>query len=87
MLLSMEWGDQRRRGPMASRPQIGVPIGLILGTVAMSSLATASGDAFKNWGWRIPFLFSLVLVGIGLWVRPRVMETPMFAKVVECREV
>ncbi|MEV5753498.1 MFS transporter [Actinoallomurus sp. NPDC052308] len=87
VLLSMEWGDQRRRGLMASWPQIGVPIGLILGTVAMSSLATASGDAFKDWGWRIPFLFSLVLVGIGLWVRLRVMETPMFAKVVERQEV
>ncbi|GAA4614425.1 MFS transporter [Actinoallomurus liliacearum] len=87
VLLSMEWGDQRRRGLMASWPQIGVPIGLILGTVAMSSLATASGDAFKDWGWRIPFLFSLVLVGIGLWVRLRVMETPMFAKVVERQQV
>ncbi|GAA0372246.1 MHS family MFS transporter [Actinoallomurus spadix] len=87
VLLSMEWGNPRRRGLMASWPQIGVPIGLILGTVAMSSLATASGDAFKDWGWRIPFLFSLVLVGIGLWVRLRVMETPMFAEVVERRAV
>jgi metabolite-proton symporter len=87
VLLSMEWGDQRRRGLMASWPQIGVPIGLLLGTVAMSSVATASGDAFKNWGWRLPFLFSLVLVAIGLWVRLRVLETPMFAKIVERREV
>jgi MFS family permease len=53
----------------------------------MSSVATASGDAFKDWGWRLPFLFSLVLVGIGLWVRLRVMETPLFAEVVERREV
>lgn len=87
VLLSMEWGSGRRRGLMASWPQIGVPIGLILGTVAMSALSTAGGDAFKNWGWRIPFLFSLVLVGIGLWVRLRVMETPLFAEVVERREV
>jgi metabolite-proton symporter len=87
VLLSMEWGDRKRRGLMASWPQIGVPIGLILGTVAMSSLATASGDAFKNWGWRIPFLFSLVLVAIGLWVRLRVLETPLFAEIVERREV
>jgi metabolite-proton symporter len=87
VLLSMEWGDRKRRGLMASWPQIGVPIGLILGTVAMSSVATASGDAFKNWGWRLPFLFSLVLVGIGLWVRLRVMETPMFAEIVERQEV
>ncbi|MCW2917059.1 MAG: transporter [Actinomycetia bacterium] len=83
VLLSMEWGDQRRRGLMASWPQIGVPIGLILGTVAMSSLATASGSAFTDWGWRIPFLLSFVLVGIGLWVRLRVLETPLFARMVE----
>jgi MFS family permease len=87
VLLSMEWGDRKRRGLMASWPQIGVPIGLLIGTVAMSSVASASGDAFKNWGWRLPFLFSLVLVGIGLWVRLRVMETPLFAEVVERQEV
>ncbi len=87
VLLSMEWGNPKRRGLMASWPQIGVPIGLIIGTVAMSSVATASGDAFKEWGWRIPFLFSLVLVGIGLWVRLRVMETPLFAEAVEEQKI
>jgi metabolite-proton symporter len=87
VLLSMEWGDKKKRGLMASWPQMGVPIGLILGTVAMSSVASASGDAFKNWGWRLPFLFSLVLVAIGLWVRLRVMETPLFAEVVEKQQV
>jgi MFS family permease len=87
VLLSMEWGNKKRRGLMASWPQIGVPIGLILGTVAMSLLASASGDAFKDWGWRIPFLFSLVLVAIGLFVRLRVMESPLFAEVVEKENV
>jgi metabolite-proton symporter len=87
VLLSMEWGDGKKRGLMASWPQMGVPIGLILGTVAMSLVASASGDAFKHWGWRLPFLFSLVLVAIGLWVRLRVMETPLFAEVVEKRQV
>jgi metabolite-proton symporter len=87
VLLSMEWGNKKRRGLMASWPQIGVPIGLLLGTVAMSLLARESGDAFKDWGWRIPFLFSLVLVAIGLWVRLRVLESPMFAEVVEQKQV
>jgi metabolite-proton symporter len=87
VLLSMEWGNKKRRGLMASWPQIGVPIGLLLGTVAMSLLAKTSGDAFKDWGWRIPFLFSLVLVGIGLWVRLRVLESPLFAEVVEQKKV
>jgi MFS family permease len=83
----MEWGDGKRRGLMASWPQIGVPIGLLIGTVAMSSVASASGDAFTAWAWRIPFLLSLVLVAIGLWVRIRVMETPLFAELVERQEV
>jgi MFS family permease len=87
VLLSMEWGNTKRRGLMASWPQIGVPIGLIIGTVLMSAVASASGDAFTTWAWRLPFLFSLVLVAIGLWVRIRVMETPLFAELVERQEV
>ena len=87
VLLSMEWGKQHRRGLMASWPQIGVPIGLLLGTGAMTAIALAAPGAFKAWAWRIPFLASLVLVGIGLWVRLKVMETPLFAQVVEKRTV
>ncbi|NUR84547.1 MAG: MHS family MFS transporter, partial [Nonomuraea sp.] len=87
VLLSMEWGDQRRRGLMASWPQVGVPIGLILGTGAMTLLATTTGDTFREWGWRVPFLASLVLVAVGLWVRLKVLETPMFARVLERRQV
>ena len=87
VLLSMEWGKQHRRGLMASWPQIGVPIGLLLGTGAMTAIALAAPGAFKAWAWRIPFLASLVLVGIGLWVRLKVMETPLFAQLVEKRTV
>ncbi len=81
VLLSMEWGDQKRRGFMASLPQLGVAFGLILGTgflYIMSWLLT--DDQFTSWGWRIPFLFSIVLVGIGLYIRLRILETPMFAQ-------
>ena len=87
VLLSMEWGKQRRRGLMASWPQMGVPIGLLLGTGAMTAIALAFPDAFKAWAWRIPFLASLLLVAIGLWVRLKVMETPMFADLVAKRTV
>ena len=87
VLLSMEWGKQRRRGLMASWPQIGVPIGLLLGTGAMTAIALSAEDAFKAWAWRIPFLASLVLVAIGLWVRLRVMETPLFARLVTQQSV
>jgi MFS family permease len=87
VLLSMEWGKQNRRGLMASWPQIGVPIGLLLGTGMMTVIALGFPDAFKAWAWRIPFLASLVLVAIGLWVRLKVMETPLFAQLVEKKNV
>jgi MFS family permease len=80
VLLSMEWGNQRRRGLMASWPQVGVPIGLLLGTGMMTAIALAAEGAFKAWAWRIPFLVSLVLVAIGLWIRLKVMETPLFSR-------
>lgn len=81
VLLAMEWGDQRRRGFMASWPQVGVPIGLLLGTGAMSLIASLWGDGFLIWGWRIPFLASLLLVAIGLYIRLKILETPVFARV------
>jgi metabolite-proton symporter len=87
VLLSMEWGDQRRRGLMASWPQIGVPVGLLLGTGAMTAIALSAPAAFAAWAWRLPFLASLILVGIGLWVRLRVLESPMFARAVERKQL
>src|ERR1700759_1848639 len=87
VLLSMEWGKQDRRGLMASWPQIGVPIGLLLGTGAMTAIALSAEGAFKAWAWRIPFLASLLLVAIGLWVRLKVLETPLFAKLVQKKTV
>jgi metabolite-proton symporter len=82
VLLAMEWGDQDKRGLLASSAQIGVPVGLVLGTGGMTLLsATLSPDAFNSWGWRVPFLASLILVAVGLLIRLKIMETPMFAKV------
>ena len=81
VLLSMEWGDQKRRGFMASLPQLGVAFGLILGTGFLYLVSAAlSEEQFQSWGWRIPFLFSIVLVAIGLYIRLQILETPMFAK-------
>jgi metabolite-proton symporter len=87
VLLSMEWGKQRKRGLMASWPQAGVPIGLLLGTGMMTAIALGDEAAFKAWAWRIPFLVSLLLVAIGLWIRLRVMETPLFNRIVSSHEV
>jgi MFS family permease len=81
VLLSMEWGSVRRRGFMASWPQLGVPMGLILSTGVIRLMTNWTGDSFDSWGWRIPFLLSAVLVGVGLYVRLRVLESPEFAAV------
>jgi metabolite-proton symporter len=81
VLLSMEWGVHHRRGLMASWPQLGVPLGLVLSTGAVRLLSSWTGTSFTSWGWRIPFLISIVLVAVGLYVRLRVLETPEFEDV------
>jgi len=87
VLLSMEWGSDRRRGLMASWPQLGVPIGLLLSTAMVQLMSVTTGPDFLTWGWRIPFLASLVLVAVGLYVRMRVLESPAFTAVKESRSV
>jgi metabolite-proton symporter len=81
VLLSMEWGSQRRRGFAASWPQVGVPIGLLLSTGMVKWMTSLAGSSFDTWGWRVPFLASIVLVGVGLYVRLRVGESPAFSQV------
>src|SRR6476646_2682724 len=81
VLMSMEWGSRRRHGFMASLPQLGVPIGLLLSTLAVRVVSgNTSAHDFESWGWRIPFLLSIVLVGIGFYVRLAVLETPQFTR-------
>jgi metabolite-proton symporter len=87
VLMSMEWGSNRRRGFMASWPQLGVPLGLLLSTAMVQLMSATTGPDFLTWGWRVPFLASIVLVGVGLYVRLRVMESPAFAEVKETQAV
>ncbi len=83
VLLSMEWArHNRERGFLTSWPQFGGPAGLFLANLAVLVFSQMSGDAFFAWGWRIPFALSLVLVGIGLWIRLRILETPVFRNLV-----
>ncbi|MGO4172254.1 MFS transporter [Bosea sp. TAF32] len=83
VLLSMEWARTAdHRGFIASWPQFGVPCGLFLANLAVLAFSWLSGDQFLTWGWRIPFLLSLVLVAIGLWIRLGIMETPIFRRLV-----
>jgi MFS family permease len=84
VLLSMEWSrtGQNNRGFLASWPQFGVPAGLFLSTIVMLGAAAWSGDEFLTWGWRVPFALSIVLVGIGMWIRLGILETPVFPKLI-----
>ncbi|MFZ0216047.1 MAG: MFS transporter [Candidatus Dormiibacterota bacterium] len=84
VILSMEWGGQRKRGFITSWPQFGVPVGLLLSTAVVAAMQViAPGPAFEAWGWRVPFLLSIVLIGIGLWIRLGILETPVFRKLME----
>src|SRR5580692_5858348 len=88
VLISMEWArGHGNRGLVAAWPQFGVPAGVFLSNLVILIFSNWSGDAFVTWGWRIPFLLSIVLVGIGLWVRLGILETPVFQKLVEERKI
>jgi MFS family permease len=87
VLLSMEWArHNNERGFLSSWPQFGGPAGLFLANLAVLIFSQMSGDQFFAWGWRIPFALSIVLVGIGLWIRLRILETPVFRNLVAERK-
>lgn len=81
VLLAMEHAPSFRRGLFGSCPQIGVPIGLLLATAVISFVSNLGPDQFLAYAWRIPFLLSIVLVGIGVFIRLRVIESPIFQDV------
>jgi metabolite-proton symporter len=88
VLMSMEWArNDHSRGLIASWPQFGVPCGLFLANLAVLAFSQMSGAQFLSWGWRIPFALSLVLVGVGLYIRMGILETPVFAKLLAERKV
>jgi MFS family permease len=83
VLMSMEWTrSHHSRGFIASWPQFGVPCGLFLANLAVLAVSQISGAEFLTWGWRIPFVLSLVLVAVGLYIRLGILETPVFARLV-----
>ena len=84
VLLAMEWSRHHgQRGLVASWPQFGVPCGLFLANLAVLVFSQMSGDQFATWGWRIPFALSIILVGIGLWIRLGIFETPVFQQLLK----
>ncbi|MGH3148504.1 MAG: MFS transporter [Rubrobacter sp.] len=83
VLMAVEHAPRGRRGFYGSWPQMGVPAGLILSNAAFLLLAGLSDEQFLAWGWRIPFLVSIVLVAVGLFIRLKLMESPGFTRVKE----
>jgi MFS transporter, MHS family, shikimate and dehydroshikimate transport protein len=84
VLMAVEHAPAGRRGFFGSWPQMGVPAGLLLANVVFFISSTAvPEEQFLAWGWRIPFLLSIILIGVGLFIRLRIMETPAFTQVQE----
>lgn len=82
VLMAAEYGDARRRGMWAGWPQVGVPAGNLIAAAILAIMAQVQTDAqFLAWGWRVPFLLSIVLVAIGWWVRMSLEETPLFREI------
>jgi metabolite-proton symporter len=88
VLLSMEWSRTHdQRGFIASWPQFGVPCGLFLANLAVLAFSQMSGEEFLAWGWRLPFALSIVLVGVGLYIRLGILETPTFTRLQEAERL
>jgi MFS family permease len=97
VLMAVEHAPRTKRGLFGASPQIGVPIGLLLASMVLAvveglapgvpagSNIALQDTAFGQWGWRIPFLLSIVLIGVGYWVRSRVSESPVFTEIAERR--
>src|SRR6202007_2957793 len=88
VLLAMEWArTTKNRGLISAWPQFGGPAGLFLANLAVLAFSAISGDQFLTWGWRVPFWLSIVMVGIGLYIRLGILETPVFSRILEERRV
>ena len=84
VLLAMEWSRHHgQRGLVASWPQFGVPAGLFLANLSILAFSALSGDQFATWGWRVPFALSIILIGVGLWIRLGILETPVFQQLLD----
>lgn len=87
VLTAVEYASPAKRGFYGSLPQVGVPAGLFLATLVFLGVSQLPEEQFLSWGWRVPFLISIVLVLIGLYIRFKLDETPSFAQVKERKAV
>lgn len=86
VLMAVEHAPEGKRGFYGSWPQVGVPAGLLLSTGVFSIVSALPEEQLLSWGWRVPFLLSILLVGVGLFIRLRIHETPAFNQVKEERQ-
>ncbi|MBT2569767.1 MFS transporter [Planococcus sp. ISL-110] len=87
LLLATEYAPPERRGFFGSIPQMGVTIGMVMGTLALYIMTLLPEAAFMSWGWRVPFILSAFLVVFGLWIRKGIDETPEFKAVQASGEI
>ncbi|MFF2275857.1 MFS transporter [Agromyces sp. NPDC058126] len=86
-LMAVEHAPNAKRGFFGAFPQIGVPVGMILATFTLWVLTSSmSPEAFMEWGWRIPFLLSIVLIAVGYVIRKAVEESPVFEELLRRRK-
>ncbi|QBP42781.1 MFS transporter [Paenisporosarcina antarctica] len=87
LLLAVEYAPPENRGLYGSIPQMGVTIGMLMGTIALWIMTMLPEESFMTWGWRVPFILSALLVIFGLWIRHGIDETPEFKKVQASGEI
>jgi MFS transporter, MHS family, shikimate and dehydroshikimate transport protein len=80
-ILAVEYSPPNRRGFFGSWPQIGVAIGLATASAVFALVQLLPKDQFLSWGWRIPFIASIILLLVGAWIRMRINESPIFEEV------
>jgi MFS family permease len=85
VLLTLEWGNRRRRGLWSALPQIGAVAATVLGFIAIAASTALVGPG-SYWAWRLPFIASVALVAVGLYVRLGILETPTFSRLMEERK-
>lgn len=85
VLMAVEHAPENKRGRFSSFPQLGVPLGLLLASLVLVIMTgyVSPGEEFVEWGWRIPFLMSLILLAVGHWIRKSVEESPIFEEIKE----
>lgn len=87
VLMATEYAPEGKRGLYSAFPQLGAPVGFLMSSGFFLVLSLSLSEAqFAAWGWRLPFLFSVVLVGVGLYVRSTIAETPVFREAMERQE-